>query len=278
MCLVNKAFALALLDRHEEALAACNEVVERFGAGGTQEQAGAVSKALLRKGATLGGLGRHQEMLSVCDEIVKRFGESDVPEVCGVVAGALVNKSTALVGLGRMAEALAAVDDVVRRYSGSDVPVLRDRVEMALLTRAEICLVEGKTGEAGEAAERVLARDGTGSPANLFRGHFVQANIRLNEGNRTGSEADIEAMLMLVSSLGSLPGEVVGALLRFALQYGLAEMRDLIRSSPAAGLLLPLTTALELELGLEPRVAREVEEVAEDIRREMAELRGDGTG
>ena len=50
-------------------------------------------------------------------------------------------------------------------------------------------------------------------------------------------------------------------------------MRDLIVASAAADLLLPLTTALELELGLEPRVAREVEEVAEDIRRDLAERR-----
>ena len=52
-----------------------------------------------------------------------------------------------------------------------------------------------------------------------------------------------------------------------------SRMRDLIKASPAADLLLPLTTALELELGLEPRVAREVEEVAEDIRRDLAERR-----
>ena len=46
-------------------------------------------------------------------------------------------------------------------------------------------------------------------------------------------------------------------------------MCDLIKSSPASDLLLPLSTALERELGLEPRVAREVEEIAEDIRREL---------
>ena len=34
-----------------------------------------------------------------------------------------------------------------------------------------------------------------------------------------------------------------------------------------------LTTALERELGLEPRVAREVEEVAQDIWRDLAKLR-----
>ena len=46
-------------------------------------------------------------------------------------------------------------------------------------------------------------------------------------------------------------------------------MHELIQASPAATLLLPITAALELELGLEPRVAREVEEIADDIRRAM---------
>ena len=50
-------------------------------------------------------------------------------------------------------------------------------------------------------------------------------------------------------------------------------MCDLIKSSPAGDLLLPLSTALERELGLEPRVARGVEEIAEDIRRELLDWR-----
>ena len=273
-CLVNKAFALAMLDRHEETLAVCDELVDRFGAGSTQEQAGAVARALLGKSATLGAMGRHEQMLAICDQTVKRFGDSDVPAVREVVAGVLVNKSSALIGLDRMAEALIAAAEVVRRYSDSDVPTLRDRVQVALLTKAEMYSVQGKTEEAGEAVERVLGRAGPVSSDNLFRGHFLRANIRFRQGNTAASTADIEAMLELVPSLGSLPREVVGALLAFALQFGAAEIRHLIRSSPAAGTLLPLTTALELELGLEPRVAKEVEEVAEDIRREMAELRG----
>ena len=58
-----------------------------------------------------------------------------------------------------------------------------------------------------------------------------------------------------------------------AVELGSEQLRDLIVASPAADLLLPLTTALELELGLEPRVAKEVEEVAEDIRRDLAQRR-----
>ena len=48
------------------------------------------------------------------------------------------------------------------------------------------------------------------------------------------------------------------------------------RVSIAGDLLLPLRTALERELGLEPRVAREVEEIAEDIRRELLARPNDG--
>ena len=40
-----------------------------------------------------------------------------------------------------------------------------------------------------------------------------------------------------------------------------------------AALNRPLTTALEREMGLDPRVPEEVSEVAEDIRRDLAKLR-----
>ena len=61
--------------------------------------------------------------------------------------------------------------------------------------------------------------------------------------------------------------------MEFSIELGPARMRELIQGSPAAPLLLPLTTALEQELGLEPRVAREVDEVAQDIRKELENLR-----
>ena len=69
------------------------------------------------------------------------------------------------------------------------------------------------------------------------------------------------------------------ALLDFTVALGPQRMRELIQASPSpsADLLLPLTTALERELGLEPRVAREVDEVAEDIRRKLAALRANRT-
>ena len=51
------------------------------------------------------------------------------------------------------------------------------------------------------------------------------------------------------------------------------QMAALIRESPSSARLLPLLTALELEMGLEPRVATEVRKVAEDIRRDLARMK-----
>ncbi len=274
LALVNKGMTLYELGRAGDAVVVWDQAIERLWEADEPVLVKALSTALVDKATALAELGETEQALAGWDEVVQRFGDSDVPAVREVVAGVLVNKSSALIGLDRMAEALTAASEVVRRYSDSDVPTLRDRVEVALLTKAEIYSVQGKTEEAGEAVERVLGRAGPVSSDNLFRGHFLRANMRFRQGNTAASTVDIEAMLKLVPSLGSLPREVVDALLAFALQFGAAEIRHLIRSSPAAGALLPLTTALELELGLEPRVAKEVEEVAEDIRREMAELRG----
>ena len=59
----------------------------------------------------------------------------------------------------------------------------------------------------------------------------------------------------------------------FSVHLGPACVLDLIQRSPAADLLLPLVTALQQEVGLKPRVAREVDEVAQDIRKELAKFR-----
>ena len=63
------------------------------------------------------------------------------------------------------------------------------------------------------------------------------------------------------------------ALVVFSVHLGPSRTLELIQRSPAADLLLPLVTALEQEVGLKPRVAREVDEVAQDIRKELAKMR-----
>ena len=84
---------------------------------------------------------------------------------------------------------------------------------------------------------------------------------------------DVETALSILSEISSLPRDVIDSLFGLAVELGPAQMRELIISSPVSGQLLPLTTALERELGLETRVAKEVEEVAQEIQRDLEERR-----
>ena len=86
-------------------------------------------------------------------------------------------------------------------------------------------------------------------------------------------------ILALLPDMSVLPKEILDALEWLGHAIGPEWLRELIVASPSAGmLLLPLTTALEGELGIESRVAREVEEVAEDIRQDFTKMERSWTG
>ena len=239
--LINKGAALGALNRPEEALEAYEEVLRRFGGSDAPTLLEQVAKALVNKGAALGALNRPEEALAACEEVLRRFGgKSDALALFEGIATALVNKGAALGALDRPEKALAAYEEVLRRFGGSDAPTLLEQVVKALVNKGVALDALDRPEEALAACEEVLCRFG---------------------------ESDAPALLEQVTKALS------NTLMRISVGLGAARVRDLIQASPAANLLLPLTTALEQEMGLEPRVAREVEEVAQDIRKELATLK-----
>ena len=279
--LVNKGAELLALNRPAEALAACDEVVRRFGESEAPALCEEVAKALVNRGALLDRMDRKEEALASWDEVARRFGESEAPALRKGVATALVNKGIAFGALNRPAEALAAYDEVVRRFGEHESPALRMPIECALIGKAELELGRGRYEAAIVTASRALDRSLTELPRNRWRGHLIRAKASLTGGDLSVCERDIEAMLAILPKLDPLSGEHLDALVKFSVEIGAERMRGLVQASPAANLLLALTTALEWELGLEPRVAREIEEIAKDIRRDLGKLkeaRADGTG
>ena len=275
--LVNKAVALGRLERLDNALAACEEVVQRFEASEIPILRERVAKALVGKGVALGRLNRLEEALAVNDEVVHRFGESESPILAESVARALTNKGVALGALNRPEEALAVCEEVVRRCDGKESPELRVLKARALLTRAEVELGRQQYDATVNAVDQAFDQFGAGSAENRWLCHLIRAKAYSAKGDMRETEQDIEAILAILPELGALRRENLDALVMFSDVLGPARMLELIKVSPSATLLLPLTTALERELGFEPRVAREVEEVAEDIRRDLAKRRGPRT-
>ena len=105
---------------------------------------------------------------------------------------------------------------------------------------------------------------------------LYQTALRLPLGGPKAHDDLIKRFGAVLSTLptnASLPDSAVRALVVVSVHLGPACVLDLIQRSPAADLLLPLVTALQQEVGLKRRVAREVDEVAQDIRKELARWR-----
>ncbi len=273
-----KSIALTRLERFEEALSASSRLVDRFGQCEAPKIVEQVAIALENKTDALLRLNRLEEALDVSNEVIRRFGGNHAPEILDAVATTLVNKATALFRLYRVEEALEVWSEVERRFGADESSRMQDLVKVALLGQAAVELVKGRTAPAIAAVDGMFQKRGARSPEIDWLAHMLRAEARLAGGDVAAGVGDVEAMLAVLPRLDAFPKEVLDGLSRIAVALGEERTRDLIQASPAADLLLPLTTALEKSLGEEPRVAKEVEEVAEDIRRDLEELRKSMTG
>ena len=267
-----KGNAMLELMRPIEALAAFAEVLQR--APGAERSAIPTlqAKALLSRGLAFERLGRFKEALAAYDEVVVLFGESTNIFVHGPVASALARKVSVLDGENRRTEAHAVHEELVRRL-GQDVPAYHELVERSLVERAEFELVCGRNESAIEIAGRALEHCLPDSVESRLRAHVIRAKANIADGNPEGSEPDITSMLTVLTNVETVPKEHLRALMEFSVQLGPRRLRELVEASLSAPLLLSLTTALAQEEGLQPRVAREVEEVATDIRAELQTIR-----
>ena len=274
--LVNRGVTLGALNRPAGGLAACDEVLDRFIDSDAPELREQVARAFVAKGVALVALDRWKEALATCTEMLSRLGDSEESELLVHVARALVNKGVALCLLNRPEEALATCDEVLTRFGTTEVPEILERVGSALVNKGVLLGALNRKEEALAAYDEVLSRFGASeTPVGLGQVARALANqtILLAELNRPTEAGDIAAMLVILPKLDSPERNAVRALMAFSIDHGLERLHELIEASPAAELLRPLTTALEREIGLDPRVPEEISEVAEDIRRDLAEMR-----
>ena len=271
--LFNKGVALGELDRTQESLAVYEEVVRRFKKSETPDHLEMVGSALVNMGAALGELDRSEEELAAYEEVLGRFGDSEALALLEALAIALTYKGMTLRDLDRFEESRAAFEEVVQRFLDSGSPALHARAEEALLEKAELELECGQYEAAANAASQVIDNRGMQSHENLGRAHVIRAKASHSSGNPKRCAKDIRTILEGLLDGDSLP-EIHYQLMEFSIDLGPEAMIEIIQASPSAKLFLPLTTALELELGREPRVPKEVEEVAGDVRKQLVLLRG----
>ena len=262
--------------RNEDALAAYDEALRRFGDAEKPALLEVVARVLVNRGSTLRALNRLEEALVAQDEVVRRFGACKTPAFLEPVARALVNRGIAFGAVNRFAEALAAFDEALRRFRDRGSYTDREVVARTLLYRGLTLGELDRTDEELAAYDHLLGRFGASeAPAllELALEAICRKVLAFAKLGRPFEVPDVESLLSKLPKLESLPKYALTILIAYSAQLGPARMRELILASPAADSLVPLTTALEREMGLEPRVAVEVEEVAMDIRRELAKLK-----
>ncbi len=159
------------------------------------------------------------------------------------------------------------------RDIGCSIARESQHVERSLVDRADFELSCGRNKSASEMAGLALDRCLPDSVESRLRAYIIRAKAQLADGDTEGSEPDITSALTVLAKVETVPREHLRALIEFSVQLGPRRLRELVEASPSAPLLLSLTTALAQEEGLQPRVAREVEEVAADIRKELKTIR-----
>ena len=279
LALALRGVLLQDVDRFEEALVTLNEAADRLerliglAGGSTARQLGALVRA--GKVFPLFKLGRIDEALAESDELVRRFADNDDRNLARIVAAILNFIGNHLREAGRMEEALVNFDAVIRRFSDAQEPNIRQYVRRAHVRKATTELQLGRFSTAIDSATDTIGAFHTEvSSESLLTAHAIRALARLLDGCAESEyERAIQTVLKMLPQLESTPPIVIQIFMLASIRFGAATARDWILTSPAADHLLPLTTALEQELGLETRVAQEVDEVAQDIRRDISQLR-----
>ena len=267
----NKGNELKRLKRSEEAVAAYDNVVRQFDEHGSQPYVELVAMALVNKSVALTNLERLDDALATCDEVVRRFGKGD-SVMLEPATRALVFKARHLQARNRNEEALSAYDEVLTQYEETKSQELTHWVQITLLEKASLELKIGRHEAATVSIDRLFDFQPDTSPENRSRSHLIRASATLALGDIDACERDVRSSLDLLPEIDGLPETYLDELVSICVDFGLGRMRTLMRASQAAHLLLPVTTALELEIGIEPRVAVEIMEVAQDIRRRYPKL------
>ena len=275
---LSKVLAYLGLGDFKTAIAACDEILDRFGDSDESEIQWWVATALFHKGNVGRELSDSEGAIAAYNEVVERFGNINSPEIQERVAVSLIFKGNTLEKLGDFGAAIAAYKEVVERFSDNSAPELQRWIARALADMGIAQTQVGRADEALDTCEELERRLGVldGEEKNRFgwRARFVWVKALLLKGNLQATmdafhsayaafvpdkEEMIHEMLWLVSDLvaAGVP------------THDLLEI--LISDKEKSDTLAPLIVALRQYAGETVRAPAEVIEVAADILKHIEE-------
>ena len=204
--------------------------------------------------------------------MVSRFETQKETYLVLPVVMALNYKGVVLIGEGEALTAIALVDRALAHLEGVATPHNGAVEAFAFFVKGAALMDDGQNEKAAAAFDEVVLRyesteqpdlAGLASTVLVFKETILHITI---------SESEATTLLKCVAQTNELDVGAMRALLQFTVRFGAKKALEIIQASPAVSLLQPLVTALRQELGQATHVAREVDEVAGDVRRELVQI------
>lgn len=143
----------------EQALARCEDVVERTAAVGSLDDPVVRESAFtarLERAQLLAELGDFEAAAEAYGQAATVAADVDDPDQRHEIAMAMLNRGICLTTLGANEQALAAYDELIVRFGTADDPVTRDQVIRGRVNRAAALLSIDRPHEAATAAGALL--------------------------------------------------------------------------------------------------------------------------
>ena len=269
---LGEAEELAEAGHVDEALDIYDGTIRRLDADGEPGAETWAVQALLGKMLLLSGSNRGHEAIAVCDDLVSRFEARRDSISVIAVAIALNYRGLALFGEGEASKAIDLADQSLAHLEKIATPYNDAAQAHAFFVKGAALMDDGQNEKAAAAFDEVVLRyESTEQPdlAGLASTVLVFKETILHI---TMSESEVSTLLKCIAQENGLDIGTIDALLQFTVRVGVNRALEIIQASPAVPLLLPLVTALQQELDQATHVAREVDEVARDVRRELVQI------
>ena len=152
---------------YSAAIAACDDLIARFGASESTELQVQVIRAMINKGVTHDRWGDHLAAIDCYRSAVERFRTSDAPALQRRVAVALLNIGVAQKRSGDHAAAIAAYDELIQRFRTNGDTELQTHTAHALVEKGYL---QGRIGDHAaeiDAYRTVVERYGSSKASDL---------------------------------------------------------------------------------------------------------------
>ncbi len=221
-------------------------------------------------------IGRHDEAIKACDDVIM-YEETHGTEVpTRYSANAFLNKGIALIATEKPEHAIEALNHAQCLYESvaksTDAAAYESEISTVLLSKATALYNDTQPIKSISVLDQIIGRYHTTTSIGAMErvvDALILKTLVLEESGRTISRDQFAMLLTLIPKTG-LRDLCIEALVSFVARNGAEIGLSQIQESPATELLLPFVTALQQELGQAPRVAKEVDEVAKDIRKKLA--------